>query len=216
MPTLTCALCSSPSSQPEPPSSNPLGPPDFDTRPAEPLRSTLPLWLQNCPHCLYSAPSIDQAPPGVAEAVRNPLYLEQPNPFFRHACLLEILGHLPQAGWTALHAAWAADDASDPTLARRARLLALALFKKGKSAGLSFMDSTAEEFALATDLYRRLGEFDDARATVLAALDEPSLPPLLEDLLRAQLAFIDRADSAPHSLSELPARPPGARRVTLD
>ena len=78
-----------------------------------------------------------------------------------------ILNHVEQyadAGWTALHAAWACDDAGDDASAQRARLLAVDYWQHGKRHGQPFGE-LPEEFALATDVLRRAGKFEEALVT---------------------------------------------------
>jgi len=129
--------------------------------------------------------------------------------------LLEQLGFFADAGWCALHLAWHYDDAEENDKARAARNRALSLWKRGKAAGQNFCDSTGEEFALAADVCRRAGLFDEARETCIEALDNEELPAIVEDVLRFQLTLIQRADASAHSISELPEHPKGAERMTL-
>lgn len=215
MPRIECALCGAFSQQTEVGAVEPAGPPDLDTRPAEPLRSTVAHWMQLCPYCGYASPDLSYAAEGAATLVKSPGYPTSAGPFLRHAWLLEQLGHFADAGWTALHAAWLADDLGDPQAAAECRHRALELWKRGKQNGQAFLDDLAHEFAVAADLLRRLSLFEDARATCLAGLQEDPLPPILEDILRLQLALVQRRDTAVHNLSELPERPAGAAPVTL-
>lgn len=210
-----CAVCGQMSSRIILGSSNVVEPPDFDTRPGEMLRSTIHLWVVECPHCGYAAPDIEELVEGAAPIVRSEAYQAQPGPFLRHAHLLEQLGHFAEAGWTALHAAWIADDDQDDARARAARSLAIQLWKRGKAARQNFMNNPHEEFALVTDVCRRMGDFDEALSTCRAGLEAHDIPPLIEDLLRAELVLIQRRDTACHSLKEIPERPADAQRVTL-
>lgn len=210
-----CAVCGETSDRIILGSSNTIEPPDFDTRPGEMLRSTIGFWVVECPHCGYAAPDLEERPEGVSDIVRSEAYLAKKGPFLRHAFILEQLGHFAEAGWTALHAAWSADDAEDADAARACRALAIDLWKRGKAARQNFMNNPHEEFALAADVCRRMGAFDEALATCRAGLDGEGIPPLIEDLLRMEMTFIQNRDTACHSLAELPERPEGAQRVTL-
>jgi len=196
-------------------STNTMQPPDFDTRPGEMMRSTIGYWILECPHCGYAAPDLSEAAEGVAEIVRSGEYQAVPGRFQRHSFLLEKLGHFAEAGWTALHGAWLADDHGDTAEAQRSRARAITMWRQGKAARQNFMDSPHEEFALAADVSRRAGAFDEALATCRAGLSSDDLPPLIEDLLRMELTLIQQRDETCHSLSELPQRPPEASRVTL-
>lgn len=217
MPNTTCAVCGAQSEQAAASGAEvaPREPPDFDTRPGEPLRSTLAGWLQQCPECGYAAPELSYAPEGVAALVRTEQYARCEGPFLRHAFLLDQLGHHADAGWMALQGAWSCDDSGDGGMALGCRTVALQFWKKGKAAGQDFAESIPEEFALVTDILRRCALFDDALGTCLDALEDDELPPVIEDMLRMQKTFIEKKDDARHSLAELPERPAGSTRVTL-
>jgi hypothetical protein len=220
MPNTQCAICGTFSEQPEAPSPDlappaALAAPDLDTRPPEPERSTIGAWMQDCPSCGYAAADLTRAAPGVDALLKTAGYKECPGPFARHAYILERLGFYADAGWTALHGAWAFDDAGDESSARRMRSAALSYWKEGRGANQHFMETVAEEFSIVTDILRRIGDFGQAQSTARIALQDEHLPPLLEDALRFQLTLIQQKDAAVHSLAELPARPRGGKRVTL-
>ncbi|MBI4890771.1 MAG: hypothetical protein HY821_09120 [Acidobacteria bacterium] len=211
-----CAVCGEFSDQTVLGSSNTMEPPDLDTRPGEMLRSTIAYWIYECPHCGYAAPDLEERITDVADIVRSPEYLSNEGRFLRHVFLLRQLGHFAEAGWTALHAAWLADDENNPALAQSNRRLAIALFKQGKASRQNFMNDPNEEFALVTDVCRRAGEFDEALSTCRAGLQGDNLPPLIEDILRLELTLIQNRDDTRHTCAELPERPEGAQRVALD
>lgn len=186
--------------------------PDFDTRPGEPLRSTLPVWVQRCPHCGYCADNITSIHDQAVDFVRSESYQRRledttyPSKARQFLCYAEILIHVGQfadAGWSTLHAAWNCDDAGDDSAAVRCRLRALEVWRRGKQAGQPFGEEPAMEYALATDLYRRTGQFEAAVVTCSEALGAEELPPMLEQLLRREKAMIDRKDTAAHSVREL-------------
>jgi hypothetical protein len=221
---VVCALCGREGSYMEPRAGAEIHPPDFDTRPGEFVRSTVTEWIQRCPHCGYAAPEVDKAHPAAAEIVRSHEYQERlaspglpedARRFAAHSFLLERLGQFADAGWTMLHAAWVCDDVPDDGAARRCRMEAISLWRRGKAAGQKFMDDYGQEFALAADVLRRAGEFDAARETCLEGLALEKVAPLVEDLLRRQLTLIQQRDASAHSMAELPQRRRG-RRVRLE
>ncbi|WP_321475218.1 hypothetical protein [uncultured Paludibaculum sp.] len=215
MPRNHCSVCGAVSEQPSAPAVEPAFAPDLDTRPGEPLRSTLPTWIQSCPACGYAAPDLSYAAEGVADWVRTSEYQALPIGFERHSWLLEQLGHLADAGWIALQAAWNHEDGGQAEDARRCRRRAIRLFQASKAAGHDFLDTPAEELALAVDLLRRLGEFEGAAETVRVALQEEDLPEMIDRILRFQTALIQRRDTGRHSLDELMPRPESGTRVNL-
>ncbi len=213
---IRCAVCGKSNPQAILASTNQMGPPDLDTRPPEMMRSTIGHWILECPECRYAAADIAATVPAPVPAlVHGETYQAIDCKFQRHSWLLAQLGEFADSGWTSLHAAWVADDLGDFDTARRCRARAIELWKLAKRDGQRFMETTEGEFALAVDLLRRQGEFAEARETCIEALNEPDLTPLIEDMLRLQLTLIARADTAAHSMNEIPKRPAGAQRVTL-
>lgn len=213
---VTCAACGAVSHQNAPASAlaaaGPDTAPDFDTRPGEPVRSTLLSWVQQCPGCGYAAGSLTEFAEGVREIVssaeyrqrfRDPALPAQARPFLCYAYILERLEAYPDAGWCALHAAWACDDLSAEEAARGCRTRAITLWKRGKPLGAGFMDSHEEEFAVVADVYRRLGQFEEARMACNAALDGTPLPAGIDAMLRRQLVLIASGDRSAHSMEEL-------------
>ncbi len=187
-------------------------PPDFDTRPGEPLRSTLAQWVQQCTGCGYAADDIARASEDVAAVVQSAAYAaylqdESIPPLARrflcYALILEKLHQAADAGWSALHGAWACDDAGATDAASRCRARALELWQRGKQLGQLFCDDMGSEFALVTDVYRRLGEFEQATVACAEGLDLDDLPPAIEAILRRQQVLIQRRDREAHSMREL-------------
>ena len=225
-----CAACGAPSDQMVVTTHASTGTsndePDLDTRPGPPVRSTLSSWIQQCPHCGYAADQVGKIVEGVHEIVtgehyrnlaQDPGFPSQARPFLCYSYILEQLRALPDAGWCALHAAWMCDDLNQSQQARECRALAIELWREGKVLGSGFMDSHAEEFAVAADLLRRIGEFEHARLACNAALDGkedgPALPADIEALLRFQLVLIASADVGAHTLQQVPAPPAGGQRL---
>ncbi len=211
--TATCAHCGSKTevvaseSLPEP-----AGPPDFDTRPAEPLRHTLKDWIQFCPHCAYASDDISRCPPEAKAIVDSAAYTavveDQTHPaasrrFLAYAYLLDRLHQHGDAGWSCLHAAWVCDDLSESVAATLCRAQAIEHWQSGKRVGQTFGDDLASEFALVTDVYRRMGEFENATVTCAEALDIEDLVPILERLLRRQMTLITARDTSAHNMKEL-------------
>lgn len=220
----TCAVCGAPSEQMRLEAGQPEEPPDFDSRPGEPVRSTIRHWMHECPHCGYAAPdlriSVIEAG-GVMKSDRyKTLRSDEAIPlgtrrFLCHALILEEIGSFADAGWTCLHGAWLSDDEESDEAARRCRRDAVRLWRHGKEHGQSFGEEYAQEFALVVDVQRRAGDFDAAREACLEALQIDDLDPVIEDMLRLQLTLIQRRDTSCHSLREVLDRPSGGERVTL-
>jgi hypothetical protein len=193
-------------------SSEQTGPPDFDTRPSEPERSLIRHWVRECPHCGYCADDLTSIHEGVEAIVRSPEYREQlenfdvpeiARRFLSYASILARLHHWADSGWTCLHAAWACDDERAESCAINCRALAIDRWKRGKELGQNFADDLTSEFAIVTDLYRRMGEFEEATIACAEGLDLEDIPPVVEQMLRRQMVLIQRRDTACHSMAEL-------------
>lgn len=188
------------------------GPPDFDTRPGEPLRSTLPEWVQRCSGCGYCATDISAIHEDAVELVRSPLYVQQwsaegfpekAREFLCYALILQQVGQWADAGWTSLHAAWACDDGHEEAGAMRCRNQALLLWERGKSLGQNFGDDLTMEFVVAADLYRRTEQFERAVVTCSEALDCEDLDPLMAQILRREKSLSERKYTGPANLLDL-------------
>ena len=71
---VTCAVCGAVSEHLVLGSTNTMGPPDLDMRPAPMARWTLGEQIQRCPQCGYCASDISEAGETAAEVVRNEAY----------------------------------------------------------------------------------------------------------------------------------------------
>lgn len=207
-----CAVCGASNDVPAEPQAQPVEPPDLDTRPGEPLRSTLHSWVQGCSSCGYCADDISKAHHRATEVVRSEAYQDllrdpslplQARRFLGYAYLLDKLREHANAGWTALHAAWACDDLEHSEGACRCREQAIEYWKRGKHAGQAFSDDLASEYALVADVHRRMAQFELALVTCSEALDIEDVPPVIEHVLRRQKSLIEQKDAAAHSLREL-------------
>lgn len=127
-----CAICGKKSDQKILASTNTMGPPDLDLRPAELKRSTMPMWVQRCPHCGYRAPRASEATGGAEQFIKDPDYIElsrnknyprwRGTSFVAPSC--RKAGSFAKAGWYVLYAAWACDDAENGCPADECRMRA--------------------------------------------------------------------------------------------
>jgi hypothetical protein len=212
-----CAVCGTENEVVPEPQAQPLEPPDLDTRPGEPLRSTLQDWVQCCSVCGYCADDLSTGHSKAAEIVETEAYrntLADPSlpvkarQFLGYAYLLDRVREHADAGWSALHGAWVCDDLHDSQAASRCREQAIEYWKRGKHAGQGFSEDLASEYALVADLHRRMAQFELALVTCSEALDMDDLPPVIEHVLRRQKTLVEQKDTAAHSLRELIASTP--------
>jgi hypothetical protein len=208
-----CAVCGSDNDVlDEPQVAQSSEPPDLDTRPGEPLRSTLPSWVQCCTSCGYCAGDISVAHTRAREIVESENYQQafhdpsvpsKAREFLAYAYLLDRIREHADAGWSALHAAWVCDDLSHYDAACRCREQAIEYWKHGKHLGQAFSDDFPSEYALVADVHRRMAQFELALLTCSEALDIEDLPPVIEHVLRRQKTLIEQKDTSAHSLREL-------------
>lgn len=208
---VACGVCGRESRQspfrPPPPEQAP----DLDLRPGEPVRSTMARWLQQCPHCHYTAPSIARAHPGAAAAVSaapfRALILDAGHPplarrFLAWAHVLEETGALHAAAEATLHAAWVADDAGKADLAHAWRQEAIALWRSGPP-----LD--AEQTVRIVDALRRSEAWEDAEATA-AELAMLAPPEAVGHVIALERRLVAARDAGRHTVAS--ALPPPARR----
>lgn len=208
---VACGVCGTESRQPNFKPAMPEQAPDLDLRPGQPLRGSMARWLQQCPHCGYSAPEISQAHPAAAQAVAaahfRALLNDQSIPplarrFLAWALILEETGALHAAAEATLQAAWVADDLAKADLSRAWRREAVALWRSGPR-----LD--AEQTVRVVDSLRRAGMHDDAEHTARRLLDT-SPPEAVAQVLTLELRLIEARDERRHSVAS--ALPPPARR----
>lgn len=166
--SLKCPVCNTINRFQEVGSSNQLGSPDLDTRPAPMFRDTMNLWVQKCPGCGYVASRLSDPTKIDAEFLRSQAYLtcdgagfqsELAQKFYQLYMIKKHDADARNAFWSALEAAWASDDVEDRAGALFARKRALEQLDRwiGKSKG---PQENLE--MIAVDVLRRLGEFERA------------------------------------------------------
>jgi hypothetical protein len=115
----TCAVCGAVSEHEVLGSTNTMGPPDLDMRPAPMARWTLGEQIQQCPECGYCAKDISEGGASARRVVANDAYQAElareayPELTRRYLCaslIMSIAGDDAGAGRAALMGAWAADD----------------------------------------------------------------------------------------------------------
>lgn len=206
----TCAVCGESCRFTIPEAAGSVGSRDLDTRPPEPLRSTIYAWVKRCPSCGYCAPDPGKAPEGAADVVKLPRYREQldarrfpgiANTFLCWSIIQEDLGAPAQAAWASLHAAWVCDDEGDDVPARICRKRAADLLRRAWEQGDRLALQEGADEALLADLLRRAGRLREARAVVKEVLGQ-NPPPVIADVMRFQVRLIAASDRGSHTVAE--------------
>jgi hypothetical protein len=188
---------------------------DLDTRPAESMRSTMPLWVQRCPACGYCAPDLASGSPRAARVVRTAGYralLDAPtrpalaSAFLAASAVMAAAGAFADAGWQCVYAAWACDDAGDDFAAGECRGHALELFAQAASVRQPIAEEPGADDAVCADLLRRTGRFDAAAERAAQGLARAPAPAV-QRVMRYIMALAAQGDRGAHSIAEAPEGP---------
>lgn len=148
-------------------STNSFGSPDLDMRPSEMARSSMRLWVQECPDCGYVADDIEDKPIVSrqylqAEEFRScegrQLMSDLAQRFYKDYLLKWHAKNLDTALQSIICAAWASDDVEDVVGAKECRMVAADLAARI----LSTLKENREPLLLIrADLLRRSGQFSE-------------------------------------------------------
>lgn len=137
---------------------------DLDTRPPEMKRSTMHLWIQECPECGYVSGEVSDETSITSEYLRSDEYLscnnisfksELAQRFYRYYMINMRDDNVEDAFFAALHSAWASDDKEDRNNSIRCRNHCLDLADKMEE----YLDKNTIA-VMKSDLLRRNGQFD--------------------------------------------------------
>jgi uncharacterized protein (DUF2225 family) len=208
---LTCSFCGTVSPQALLGSTNSMGAADLDTRPPEMMRSTMSLWVQECPHCGYVAKDISQPAHDSArlycgehgwQGLPYTGYPEVAIRFLKLADLQEGVNHTLEAAWSTLRAAWACDDADDEDRATTCRQRSIGYFARTADKVRLFPKEAGAMEAMFADIHRRSGDSDGAIHWADAGLER--LPDsALSAILHFQRAKAMRQDRACYTTDDV-------------
>lgn len=205
-----CSVCNNVKEFLELASTNTMGLPDLDTRPAPMARNTIAEWIERCPSCGYCASDI-KLPLENKNIIKSDTYRRQlknkdfpelTDSFLCWSIIQENIGNFAKAGWASIHGAWAADDNDNNKAAKYCRKKAVSLLKKATEEGQNFSDQKEEESLIMIDLLRRCGDFDEALKTCQEAIKDEN-DKMISDLLDFELELIKNKDQGCHKASEV-------------
>ncbi|WP_026657824.1 hypothetical protein [Butyrivibrio sp. AC2005] len=154
-----CAVCGKTSEFDVLTSTNSDGGPDLDTRPAEMYRSTMDLWIQECPRCKYVSSDISKKHDISRELLKSMSYRWCDGHFFRSFLAKRFYryyliameeGNKQEAFYAILHCAWVCDDKKDKRNAISCRNLALPLIN-------CMIDNSSDDYYSDDISFRRSG-----------------------------------------------------------
>ena len=159
-----CPVCGKLSSQPVLSSTNAMDYPDLDLRPAEMQRSTMSIWVLECPHCGYVSGNFKNETQITDDFLKSDSYQtcdgiefigKLSKRFYRAYLIAKESEDSVKCFFNLIHCAWDCDDKNDPN-ATRIRKLAIEQFDN-----LDYDESERKNYlAIKADLLRRSGEFD--------------------------------------------------------
>ena len=185
-------------------STNAMGSPDLDLRPPEMQRSTMHLWLQNCPNCDYVNTEIKNDNGINREFLGDQNYIncdgiKFKNPlaykFYKYYRITYELEDFEAAYNALLHTAWCCDDAEDIENGKKCRLILKEIFEKFPTT----LKENENIIARHADIVRRAGLFDD----VINMCSKYSVSePLVNKVIKFQVEISKKKDDSCHRVDE--------------
>ncbi len=198
----TCSVCGSDVTCSVLLSTNTMGGPDFDLRPAEMQRSTMDCWLQECSKCSSVnndlSTKLEDAERIIEGRVYQALLVESDVPelarrFVRFALLNETDNHV--AGTSYLRAAWVCDDATLLEQAVQYRNMAADNFLK--LAPFEDNEEGVTRAAVLVDVLRRANRFEESRqlANSLCQMKAVADNDVIAAVLKREIELCDQRDT---------------------
>ena len=182
-----CSVCGFESNYTVVGSTNTMGAPDLDLRPAEMARSTMHWWIHRCPECGYVALGVDKETKLDRSFFESEAYRScdgiafssiLASLFYKSYMIKKAEEDWYGAGFAAQRAAWDCDDAFDEENAVLCRKLAVEALEK-----LFEVEGYDEELTvMKADLLRRAGLFD-------RVIEEFNPSDFSEEILQKIVAF---------------------------
>ena len=162
-----CAVCGATEKFPLMLSTSTFGSPDLDLRPAPLSRSTMPMWVQECPECGYVSESISDCAAVTREWLSSERYhtcggfgftSDLAARFYRQYLIAAKGRNVRMAMFAALHAAWSCDDTCDEANAKSCREIAIP--PAAELIGTD-PDDRDELMVMRADMMRRAGQYGE-------------------------------------------------------
>jgi hypothetical protein len=194
-------------------STNTMGSPDLDTRPAEMQRSTMGYWVQQCPHCNYCSENISKASKKAKAYVESSEYkenrdllLDTDHPelavsFICKSMIDNACKKTASSAWALIHAAWACDDDESTEQAKYCRIMAADAIILANEKGKRIMDQEGADTAILVDLVRRSGQIKKAKQ-VIAERKSKITEEIVIQILNYQSLLLDKDDVFCHTIDE--------------
>lgn len=168
---MKCGVCGATSTHRVLMSTNSIGSPDLDLRPAGMHRDTIGMWMKECPHCGYVARNLREKSGISRDFLESDRYLtcdgiefnSRLSPgFYRRHLILDETGDIEGSFFNLIQCSWTCDDADDTENAKNMRKLAV----QKSDEIISRTDDPEDKstiLVIRADLLRRIGEFAQVR-----------------------------------------------------
>lgn len=162
---IKCSICGETSNQMVIMSTNSSGAPDLDLRPSEMQRSTMPTWIQECPHCGYVAPYLNMEREVSRDFLESDEYItcdgfefrgKLSKKFFKNYLISRQSDNVVDCFYSLQFCAWDCDDMKDMQNARNVRMLAIPYVDRLIEMNV---ESKNNFLLIKVDLLRRGGKF---------------------------------------------------------
>ncbi len=205
-----CCVCGAKTKFTDIGSTNTLGLPDLDTRPAEMQRSTMFAWVQRCPKCGYCASDVSSLKEGskiivtrndYKRQLEDPTYPALANSFLCKAMIEHESNDYVAATFSLIHAAWACDDSDQDRQAITCREKAADMIVIAEEHGQQVSQQDGARTGILSDLLRRAGRFEQARQVIEKGrvnISDENIARILD----FQIALINQNDRSCHSIDE--------------
>lgn len=162
----TCSVCGTKTKYDVLGSTNSFGSPDLDMRPPEMQRSTMDMWIQECPNCGYISEEVSDDSTVTKQWLQSEEYAtcngidfesDLAEKFYK-CYMINLEDDDPEDAFFAiLHAAWACDDADDLENAKHCRKLAIPVAEELIEEKVDHADDI---LLMKADLLRRAEDFE--------------------------------------------------------
>ena len=204
---IVCSICGAENEYPCLASLSSNGKPDLDLRPAETVRSTMPVWVNECPNCGYVSSEVSDKTSITIGFLKSPEFItcdgipfasDLARKFYKYYKINMADHNSEDAFHAILHAAWACDDIHDSDNAKLCRLFSLPLIDR-------LIRETADDkdtyMLIKADLLRRTGKYNELVAGYSSVKFSD---PLLNSILAFQIKRAQEHDPRCYSVSDVP------------
>ncbi|MGN0701942.1 MAG: hypothetical protein ACI4KL_02045 [Lentihominibacter sp.] len=194
----TCSVCGAKNKYRVIASTNALGSADLDLRPPEMQRSTMGMWVQECPDCGYVSGQVSDESTVTKQWLQSEEYVtcngidfksDSAKKFFKYYMINLEDENQEDSFFAILHAAWACDDANDSENAKCCRKLAIPIAEELVDKKVDNADAI---LLMKADLLRRAEDFE---ALISEYCDIKFDNDIMNDILTFQLKKAGEKDS---------------------